>query len=304
MSQMSTGGTSTVWGTRDPRKSASSRGRGKAGAPRVSAKVAIFYIALFLAALIWLTPVITLVLTALKDAGDFAINGAFSLPKSIRWANFSEAWQTGVGNYFWNSVIVTAVKVPIGILIESMAAFALTHMQFRWANKVFVYVLIGLIVPMQMTLVPLTLLMNALNLIDTLTGLIILYIGFGVPFGVLVMRGYFRTLPPAIIEAARIDGCSWFRIFYRIALPLALPAVVSLCILDGVATWNEFILAQIFLRSDELRTLPLGLVQFSTQFSTQYDQLAAAVLISVAPVMLVFLLFQRYFVTGMGGAVK
>jgi raffinose/stachyose/melibiose transport system permease protein len=300
MSQISTGALSKDRESREPRKPASQARR----APRVSAKVAIFYLALIMAALVWLTPVITLVLTALKDAGDFAINGAFSLPKSIRWENFSEAWQTGVGNYFWNSVIVTAIKVPIGILIEAMAAFALTHMNFRWANKVFVYVLIGLIVPMQMTLVPLTILMNALNLIDTLTGLIILYIGFGVPFGVLVMRGYFRTLPKAILEAARIDGCSWFRIFFRIALPLALPAVVSLCILDGVATWNEFILAQIFLRSDELRTLPLGLVQFSTQFSTQYDQLAAAVLISVAPIMLVFLLFQRYFVAGMGGAVK
>jgi raffinose/stachyose/melibiose transport system permease protein len=271
---------------------------------RKSAKVALFYFALVLAALIWFTPVITLVLTALKDAGDFAVNGAFSLPKSIRWANFTEAWETGVGNYFWNSVIVTGVKVPIGILIESLAAFALTHMNFKWADRIFTYILIGLIVPMQMTLVPLTLLMNALNLIDTLTGLIILYIGFGVPFGVLVMRGFFRTLPTAVIEAARIDGCSWFRIFYRIALPLALPAVLSLCILDGVATWNEFILAQIFLRSDELRTLPLGLVQFSTQFSTQYDQLAAAVLISVVPVVLVFLFFQRYFVAGMGGAVK
>ena len=271
---------------------------------RKSGKVALFYVALVLAALIWFTPVITLVLTSLKDAGDFAVNGAFSLPKSIRWENFSEAWETGVGNYFWNSVIVTGVKVPIGILIESLAAFALTHMHFKWANRIFTYILIGLIVPMQMTLVPLTLLMNALNLIDTLTGLIILYIGFGVPFGVLVMRGFFRTLPTAIIEAARIDGCSWFRIFYRIALPLALPAIVSLCILDGVATWNEFILAQIFIRSDELRTLPLGLVQFSTQFSTQYDQLAAAVLISVVPVMLVFLFFQRYFVAGMGGAVK
>ncbi len=271
---------------------------------RKSAKVAFFYVALVLAALIWLVPVITLVLTALKDADDFAVNGAFSLPKSIRWENFSEAWETGVGNYFWNSVIVTGIKVPVGILIESLAAFALTHMSFKWANRIFTYILIGLIVPMQMTLVPLTLLMNALNLIDTLTGLIILYIGFGVPFGVLVMRGFFRTLPTAIIEAARIDGCSWFKIFYRIALPLALPAVVSLCILDGVATWNEFILAQIFLRSDELRTLPLGLVQFSTQFSTQYDQLAAAVLISVVPVVLVFLFFQRYFVAGMGGAVK
>jgi raffinose/stachyose/melibiose transport system permease protein len=271
--------------------------------PRRS-KTVIFYIALILVSLLWLAPVITLVLTALKDAGDFAVNGAFSLPKFIRWANFSEAWETGVQNYFWNSVIVTGFKVPIGIILESMAAFALTHMHFKWADRVFTYILIGLIVPVQMTLVPLTLLMNALNLIDTLTGLTILYIGFGVPFGVLVMRGFFRTVPLAIIEAARIDGCSWFKIFYRIALPLALPAVVSLCILDGVATWNEFILAQIFLRSDELRTLPLGLVQFSTQFSTQYDQLAAAVVISVVPILLVFLFFQRYFVAGMGGAVK
>jgi raffinose/stachyose/melibiose transport system permease protein len=269
-----------------------------------SLKFTLFYAALVLVGLVWFAPVITLVLTALKDAGDFAMHGAFSLPKSIRWENFSEAWQTGVQNYFWNSVIVTGIKVPIGIVLESLAAFALTHMHFKWADRVFTYILIGLIVPTQMTLVPLTLLMNALNLIDTLTGLTILYIGFGIPFGVLVMRGFFRTIPTAIIEAARLDGCSWFRIFYRIALPLALPAVVSLCILDGVATWNEFILAQIFLRSDELRTLPLGLVQFSTQFSTQYDQLAAAVLISVAPIVLVFLFFQRYFITGMRGAVK
>jgi raffinose/stachyose/melibiose transport system permease protein len=271
---------------------------------RKSTKVAVFYVALVIVALLWFTPVFTLILTALKDAGDFAVNGAFSLPKAIRWANFGEAWETGVKNYFWNSVFVTSFKVPAGIILESMAAFALTHMHFKWADRVFTYILIGLIVPMQMTLVPLTLLMNALNLIDTLAGLTILYIGFGVPFGVLVMRGFFRTVPTAIIEAARIDGCSWFRIFYRIALPLAIPAVVSLCILDGVATWNEFILAQIFLRSDENRTLPLGLVQFSTQFSTQYDQLAAAVLISVVPIVLVFLFFQRYFVAGMGGAVK
>ena len=107
-------------------------------------KVALFYLALVLAALIWFTPVITLILTALKDAGDFARNGAFSFPKSIRWANFSEAWDTGVKNYFWNSVIVTGFKVPIGIIIESLAAFALTHMHFKWADRVFTYILIGL----------------------------------------------------------------------------------------------------------------------------------------------------------------
>jgi raffinose/stachyose/melibiose transport system permease protein len=169
---------------------------------------------------------------------------------------------------------------------------------------VFILILLGLIVPIQMALVPLTIVMNALNLIDTRTGLTLLYLGFGVPFGVLIMRGFFRTIPTELIEAAKIDGCSYWRIFFQIALPLALPAVLSLCILDGVATWNEFILAQIFLRSDELRTLPLGLVNFSTQFSTEYNQLAAAVLISLVPVVLVFLFFQRYFVSGMAGAVK
>jgi len=103
-------------------------------------KVVIFYVALILATLFWLAPVITLILTALKDAGDFAVNGAFSLPKSIRWANFSEAWETGVKNYFWNSVFVTSFKVPAGIVIESLAAFALTHMHFKWADRVFTYI--------------------------------------------------------------------------------------------------------------------------------------------------------------------
>ena len=267
-------------------------------------KVVFFYTAVALLALIWFTPIIMLLFTALKSSGDFAINGALAVPQSIEWSNFSEAWDTGVKSYFLNSLIITVIKVPLGVTIEAMAAFALTHMQFRWAGKVFPFILLGLIVPIQMALVPLTLLMNFLNLIDTRTGLTLLYLGFGVPFGVLVMRGFFRTIPSALIEAAKIDGCSYLRMFFQIALPLALPAVLSLCILDGVATWNEFILAQIFLRSDELRTLPLGLVNFSTQFSTEYTLLAAAVLIALAPLVLVFIFFQRYFVSGMAGAVK
>jgi raffinose/stachyose/melibiose transport system permease protein len=267
-------------------------------------KAVFFYTAVTLLAVIWFTPIIMLLFTALKSSGDFAINGALAVPKSIEWSNFSEAWDTGVKSYFLNSLIITVIKVPLGVTIEAMAAFALTHMQFRWAGKVFPFILLGLIVPIQMALVPLTLLMNFLNLIDTRTGLTLLYLGFGVPFGVLVMRGFFRTIPSALIEAAKIDGCSYLRMFFQIALPLALPAVLSLCILDGVATWNEFILAQIFLRSDELRTLPLGLVNFSTQFSTEYTLLAAAVLIALAPLVLVFIFFQRYFVSGMAGAVK
>ena len=102
-----------------------------------STRIVLFYGALILAALIWFTPVITLVLTAFKDAGDFALNGAFSIPKSIRWANFSEACQTGVQNYFWNSVIVTSIKVPAGVILESMAAFALTQNAFQVGSQNF-----------------------------------------------------------------------------------------------------------------------------------------------------------------------
>ncbi len=157
---------------------------------------------------------------------------------------------------------------------------------------------------MQMTLVPLTLLYQRLDLIDSLPGLFFLYLGFGLPLGILVLRGFFRSIPAEMIEAARIDGCSWWGVYRRVVMPLATPAVVSLLILDGIATWNEFILAQIFIRTEAQRTLPLGVVQFSTEFSTAYDLLAAGQLITIAPLLLLYLFFQRYFVHGMAGAVK
>ena len=125
---------------------------------RERTQLVIFYVALSLTAVIWFAPIIMLIFTALKSAGDFAIHGALAIPKSIAWSNFSEAWDTGVKEYFWNSVIIASIKVPLGVVIEAMAAFTLTHIPFRLANKVFILILLGLIVPIQMALVPLTLL--------------------------------------------------------------------------------------------------------------------------------------------------
>jgi raffinose/stachyose/melibiose transport system permease protein len=141
-------------------------------------------------------------------------------------------------------------------------------------------------------------------LIDSLPGLFFLYLGFGLPLGILVLRGYFRSIPNEMIEAAFIDGCSWWDIYWRIVLPVSRPALVSLLILDGIATWNEFILAQIFIRTESNRTLPLGVVQFNTEFSTAYELLAAAQLITIVPLLVLYVFFQRYFVHGMSGAVK
>jgi raffinose/stachyose/melibiose transport system permease protein len=174
----------------------------------------------------------------------------------------------------------------------------------RGARSLFFLFLIGLVVPIQMALVPLTILFRNLGLLDSLFGLFWLYLGFGLPFGILVMRGFMRTLPKELVEAAVIDGCSWFGVFWRVILPLSRPAFVALLIFDGISTWNEFILAQIFLRTNTSRTLPLGLVNFQTEFSTAYELLAAAQCITIAPLIIVYLLFQRHFVNGLSGSVK
>lgn len=262
------------------------------------------YLVLTLGAVVWIAPVFLLVVTSLKTAAEFAHGDTFALPETIHWANFTRAWSAGVQTYFVNSLLMTVIKVPVGVLIAALASFALVFMPMPAPRRVFGFFLVGLVVPIQMTLVPLTILLNNLGLIDSLFGLFWLYLGFGLPFGILVMRGYMRTLPKELVEAAVIDGCSWFGVFRRIVLPLCKPAIVALLIFDGISTWNEFILAQIFLRTDSNRTLPLGLLNFQTEFSTAYELLAAAQVITIAPLVLVYLVFQRHFVHGLAGSVK
>jgi raffinose/stachyose/melibiose transport system permease protein len=271
---------------------------------RVPVSRLAFYVLLSTFALLWIAPVFILVFTAFKSANDFSHGGTFSLPHRLEWTNFTKAWDVGIQTYFVNSALMTVIKVPVGILIASLAAFALTFLNLPWRRALFTFFIVGLIVPIQMALVPLTLLLRGVGLIDNLFGLFWLYLGFGLPFAILVMRGYMRSIPRELIDAARIDGCSWFGVFRRIVFPLSKPAVVSLLIFDGIATWNEFILAQIFLRQNSNRTLPLGLVNFQTEFSTAYELLAAAQCITIVPLVVVYLFFQKYFVDGLSGSIK
>ena len=273
-------------------------------APRLAVGSYGFYIAIAVAALIWSSPLFILFFTALKSANDFAQNGTFSLPQTIELSNFAKAWDIGIRTYFMNSLVLTLIKVPTGVFICSLAAFALAKMRLRGARAIFTIFVLGLVVPMQMTLVPLTTLYQHLGLIDSLPGLFFLYLGFGLPLGILILRGYFRSIPDEMIEAAFIDGCSWWDVYWRIVMPVSKPAIVSLLILDGISTWNEFILAQIFIRTQTNRTLPLGVVQFSTEFSTAYELLAAGQIITIMPLILLYLFFQRYFIHGMAGAIK
>ncbi|TDG00760.1 carbohydrate ABC transporter permease [Paenibacillus piri] len=263
------------------------------------------YVCLIVLSVIFLIPVVFIAFTAVKSNADLLSRPFYAFPEKIQWSNFPAAWDQGkIGMYMKNTIIICLVKVPLGILVEALAAFALTRLNFKWENALFVFFLVGMMVPMQATLVPLNMFLNKVHLVSTYPGIILVYIGFGIPFGILILRGFFRTIPKELDEAALIDGCGVMGKFIRIILPLSMPAVATLIIFDFMATWNEFLLAQIFITKDAMKTITTGLLSFKGEHSTDYTLMNAAVLMSVVPILIVYVSFQKYFVNGLAGSVK
>ncbi len=269
-------------------------------------KKIVFYSALILLALIWIIPVITVVLTALKSKSDvYSGLGLFDIPKIIYWDNFINALTKGrLGTYMINDLIVSCFKVPIGIFVEALAAFAITRLNVKHKTGIFIFFLVGMMLPFQMALVPINIAYSRLGLTNTYFGLFYAYVGFGISYGILVLRGFFKTIPKDIDEAACIDGCNKWRLFIRIILPIAKPAVATLFIMDFLSTWNEYLLASVIINDNAKKTVAAGLMTFMGEHGTDYGLLSAGVLISVIPVLVVYIFFQRYFVEGMAGAVK
>ncbi len=265
-----------------------------------------FYTALTLLALIWLLPVVTVFITALKSQADFySGESLFSVPEVWKWNNFADAWVKGrLGMYMRNGLIICFMKVPLGILVESLAAFAITRLKVKMKNGIFIFFLLGMMLPHQMALIPLNRFFSQFGLINNYGGLFLVYIGFGIGYGILVMRGFMRTIPRELDEAAYIDGCAEGRLYWNIILPITKPAIATVFIIDFLNTWNEFLLQSILVTDDALRTVPNGLISFMGEYGTNYGLLNAGVLISIVPVLLVYLVFQNYFVEGMAGAVK
>lgn len=266
----------------------------------------LLYIGLTLMALLWLVPFIMILITSVRAQGDLISNGVFALPQKIAWANFSKAWQVGnFSTYFRNSFILILVKVPLGIFISALAAYALAKMRFRFNTAIFVFFLLGLAIPVHVTLVPLLTMMKQLGIAGNLAALLPPYVVFGLPFQIFVMRGFFRTIPSELLEAARLDGASELGNFWRIMLPLSAPALATLFIIDALATWNELLIALVLISADAWRTVPVGLLQFQGQFSSRYTELMAGVLISILPILTIYLFLQRYMVSGLtAGALK
>ena len=269
-------------------------------------KKILLYVVLIILALIWIVPMFTLIATAIKSKSDFYSGaGLFSLPESIAWDNFVNAVTKGrLLTYMKNDLIICLLKVPLGIFIEAMAAFALTRLNVKHRTGIFIFFLIGMMLPMQTALVPINVVFSKLGLMNSYFGLFYVYVGFGISFGILILRGFFNGIPKELDEAAYLDGCTKWQLFYKIILPVAKPAVATLIISDFLSTWNEYLLASVIINDNAKKTDPVGIMTFVGEHGTDYGYLCAGVLLSVVPVLVVYLLFQRYFVEGMAGAVK
>ena len=264
------------------------------------------WVALALTALLWFLPLYLMFVTSVKSQPELANSVAWSLPNAWEWANYPSAIKTG---NFWvttgNSLFIALIKVPLGLALSAAAAYSLARIRFRGARGLLMFIAVGSMIPIQIGLGPLFSTMLSLGLLDSLGGLILPYLAFGMPYQIFVLYGFFRAIPDELEESARIDGASTFRIFWQIVLPLAKPALAALFVLDFVATWNEYAMATTLLRTQNHWTIPLAVQGFSTQHGTDYGPMNAFIFMSAIPVLIVYLLFQRYFVQGaLAGAVK
>ncbi|MCL6548293.1 MAG: carbohydrate ABC transporter permease [Alicyclobacillus sp.] len=265
----------------------------------------LVYLVLIAFALISILPIFWMLLAAIKPSSELAGN-PFAWPRSLTLQNLVQAWTVGeMGRYFVNSLIVAVPRV-LGILVlATLAGYGFAKLRFPGRNKLFLFMLYGLAVPIQAMIIPLYVEMQHLGLIDTYWAMIVPYYGLSMPFAIFMMRAFFREIPDELMEAARIDGCGDLRAFLHVMVPLILPALSSLLVFEFMWSWNDFLIPLLFVYSDQLRTLPLGLMYFSTQYTTNQSLVAAGVAITTVPILVVYFLFQRKFIQGLtAGAVK
>jgi raffinose/stachyose/melibiose transport system permease protein len=230
----------------------------------------------------------------------------FSLPEAFNFDNFTRAWSSAnIGKYFWNSIIVSIFGVLFTLLFGAMVAYVISRFKFKGNAFLWTLFAIGMAVPMQSLLLPTFLKMNDLGLRDNILSLIIVYTVFGFPRAVFLLVGFMRTIPKELEEAAIMDGCSYWKSFYKIIIPLSMPGLATLAILDFIGAWNEYVYASVLLASDTWRTLPIGLANFRGEFSSEYGLISAGIIITMIPVVIMYIVFQEQIVKGLAtGSVK
>jgi raffinose/stachyose/melibiose transport system permease protein len=276
------------------------------GALNARSRQAFCYVTLLILAFAVLYPFITLIFGSLKSESEFFANPV-GFPKTWQWHNYVEAWQQAhIGEFTVNSAIVAAGTVILTLFCSGTASYALSRFSFRGNRIIYLAFIILLTLPVQVYIIPLYVVVVKARLADNLLGLILCYAAGSLPLSVFLFKTYFDAIPTELLDAARLDGCGDWLTFTRVVLPLSRPIIATVSIFTFVQAWNEFFLALIFIHTPDRQTLPLGLQAFFVnQFQTQFPELFATLIMSIAPIVIVYLLLQRQFIAGLtAGAVK
>lgn len=266
----------------------------------------LMYAILIFALIYTLIPFVTILITSFRSSQD-AVRGPFTWPEE--WniiGNYIEAWNVGnFGRYMSNSLYMMVFTVAGTLIVATLAGYSFA--KFRYPGKKILYyiLLIGMMIPFQSIMLPLYFTLRAMGMLNSLTGIALLMIGTGEGFAIMMMRSFFMGIPDSMIEAARLDGCTEIKVLTKVILPNTFPAWTSLIVISAMGAWNNLLAPMIYIFDQDKYPIPYALYAFQSSFSTDYQLLAAGMMISIIPIVIVYVLFQNSFQNGlMAGAVK
>ncbi|MET9273374.1 carbohydrate ABC transporter permease [Kribbella sp. NPDC003557] len=273
---------------------------------RRRAVTAMTHVALLVSGLAWLYPLFWALGSSLKSDDDFFTDGLNPMPSHFLWANYLNAWQeASFSRYFMNTILITLGTVVITLVVTSCAGYVLARTRFPGRGFCLGLVSATLFLPHGYTIIPVFDLMQRLHLLNSLWSVIIVQASGGVVFGTFLFMGYFMAVDRELEDAAQVDGANFHQTFARIMLPLSGPMLATVGLFTAITAWNSFFIPLVFtLGRPELRTLAIGMYAFIGENSTEWTLLCAGTVITLAPIILLFVLLQRFFVNGLAGAVK
>lgn len=269
---------------------------------KINSRKSLMFVGLVIICLIWILPIIFLILLSLKTTKDYASNPFYALPQSFGFfENIKYVWfETNLGRPYLNSILYALSASLLAIFFSSLAAYAISKLKLKGGFTIFIILWSGMIFPIQIFLIPLYKAYLTLNLYNTQIGMILIYTVLSIPFCVFVFRNYFLTLPEEFQEAAKIDGCSKFQIYWRMIMPNSLGPVAVLLIFQGSFIWNDLIIGMVLSSSWRVRPVMNALALLQGQYSgTNVPAVMTGNLISGLPMIIVFIALQRYFLQGL-----
>ena len=261
---------------------------------------------LLIGGLAWLYPFLWTLGSSLKSTDGFFNQGLNPIPSEFVWSNYPAAWEeASFGQFFLNTVVIAVGTVLLTLFITSTAGYVLARTRFVGRRGCLLLVSVTLFLPHGYTIIPVFDVIRSLGLLNTLWAVVIVQSAGGVVFATFLFMGYFMTIDRELEDAARVDGANFHQVFWRVMLPLAGPMLATVALFTFISAWNSFFIPLVFtLSRPELHTLAVGMYAFVGQNSTQWTYLCAGSVLTLAPIILVFVLLQRYFVNGIAGAVK